>query len=84
VNNGRLLIADLGLSKHSVTPNSDNSIANRQGMPQYIEPQCFKNLSYKKDEKSDIYCLGVLFWELSSSVDIGTGQSHSGTGRPSP
>src|SRR5256885_9978735 len=31
-----------------------------------LEPQCFINNNYKRNEKSDIYSLGVLFWEISS------------------
>src|SRR5688572_9425620 len=41
-------------------------MANTKGIYGYTEPQCFKNPSYKKDKKSDIYSLGVLLWELSS------------------
>ena len=35
-------------------------------MPAYIEPQCYKNDSYVRDKKSDIYSLGVLLWEITS------------------
>ncbi|CAB4381731.1 unnamed protein product [Rhizophagus irregularis] len=65
VNNGKLLIADFGLSK-KLAEITTNSVGNRQGMIEYIEPQCFKNKKYKKDKKSDIYSLGVLLWEISS------------------
>ncbi|PKY49207.1 kinase-like protein, partial [Rhizophagus irregularis] len=67
VNNGKLLIADFGLSK-KLEEVMTNSIANRMGMIEYIEPKCFKNIDigYKKDKKSDIYSLGVLLWEISS------------------
>ncbi|PKY18543.1 kinase-like protein, partial [Rhizophagus irregularis] len=65
VNNGKLLIADFGLSK-KLAEITTNSVGNRQGMIEYIEPQCFKNRKYKKDKKSDIYSLGVLLWEISS------------------
>src|SRR4051794_25921524 len=41
-------------------------MANGMGIHGYMEPQCFKNVSYKKDKKSDIYGLGVLLWEISS------------------
>ncbi|CAB5393170.1 unnamed protein product [Rhizophagus irregularis] len=43
VNNGKLLIADFGLSK-KLEEVMTNSIANRMGMIEYIEPQCFKNI----------------------------------------
>ena len=65
VNNGKLLIADFGLSKKlaEITPNSKG---NKYGMVEYIEPQCLKNIEYKKDKKSDIYSIGVPLWEISS------------------
>jgi hypothetical protein len=65
VNNGKLLIADLGLSK-KLAEVTTNSKGNKNGVLEYIEPQCFKNLEYKKNKKSDIYSLGVLLWEISS------------------
>ncbi|RGB27390.1 kinase-like domain-containing protein [Rhizophagus diaphanus] len=65
VNDRKLLIADLGLSK-KLAEVTTNSAGNRQGMIEYTEPQCFKNIRYKKDKKSDIYSLGVLLWEISS------------------
>src|SRR5436190_4831248 len=57
------MIADLGLSKQLGEINSNSKPL---GMPAYIEPQCFINNNYKRNEKSDIYSLGVLFWEISS------------------
>src|ERR1700734_2513916 len=36
------------------------------GMIEYIEPQCFKDRKYVRREKSDIYSLGVLLWEITS------------------
>ncbi|RGB34758.1 kinase-like domain-containing protein, partial [Rhizophagus diaphanus] len=48
VNNGRLLIADFGLSK-KLAEVTTNSIGNKKGITQYIDPQCFKNRKYKKD-----------------------------------
>ena len=36
-------------------------------MPEYIEPQYYdKNVNYVRDRKSDIYSLGILFWEITS------------------
>ncbi|PKK60674.1 kinase-like protein, partial [Rhizophagus irregularis] len=65
VNNGRLMIADFGLSKH-LTEIKSNSIL--LGMPAYIDPQCYINNNYKRNKKSDIYSLGMLLWEISSGT----------------
>ena len=65
MNNGRLLIADFGLSKH-LTEVTSSKTNNALGFIEYIEPQCVKNVKYKKDKKSDIYSLGVLLWEITS------------------
>jgi serine/threonine protein kinase len=65
VNNGKLLIADLGLSKH-LTEVTSNSTSNRIGIIEYIEPQCLINVNYVKDKRSDVYSLGVLLWEITS------------------
>ncbi|RHZ64780.1 hypothetical protein Glove_320g127 [Diversispora epigaea] len=65
VHEGRLLITDLGLSQ-LVDANS-NSIAGGMGMPGYTDPNYLRDqMNYKRDKTSDIYSLGVLFWELSS------------------
>ncbi|PKC12336.1 kinase-like protein [Rhizophagus irregularis] len=65
VNNGRLLITDFGLSKQ-ITEVTSNSMGNRAGIIEYTEPQCLKDMNYKKDKRSDIYSLGVLLWEITS------------------
>lgn len=36
------------------------------GIPAYMEPQLFISNEYCLDEKSDVYSLGVLMWEISS------------------
>jgi serine/threonine protein kinase len=65
VNNGKLLIADFGLSKQ-LTEVTSNSTSNRMGVIEYIEPRCLKNEYYVKDKRSDVYSLGVLLWEITS------------------
>jgi len=59
------MIADLGLSK-SLELSETKTNSELLGMPAYIDPQCYIKNNYKKNEKSDIYSLGVLFWEISS------------------
>ncbi|GES80191.1 kinase-like domain-containing protein [Rhizophagus clarus] len=68
VNNHILMIADFGTSKQlsEATSTSTNSKADEIGLIEYMEPQRFKNIKYKKTKKSDIYSLGVLLWEISS------------------
>ncbi|GBB89108.1 hypothetical protein RclHR1_01580009 [Rhizophagus clarus] len=66
VNNGKLLIADLGLTKMIGEIRSCYLMDDDYKMKEYIDPQRFKNIGCKKDKKSDIYSLGVLLWEISS------------------
>ncbi|CAG8578227.1 1323_t:CDS:2 [Gigaspora margarita] len=64
-----VLIADFGVARKTgdslISLGSNSSI---QGIQAYVEPQCY--IQYDKivkiDEKSDIYSLGVLLWELTS------------------
>jgi hypothetical protein len=61
------MIGDFGTSKQlSETASHSNSTADGIGMIEYMEPQRFKFIDYKKTKKSDIYSLGVLLWEISS------------------
>ncbi|RHZ74614.1 hypothetical protein Glove_220g57 [Diversispora epigaea] len=63
VHDGRLLIADLGLSQ----PLDANSNSMSGGMIAYTDPEYLRNQrKHKRNKASDIYSLGVLFWELSS------------------
>lgn len=65
VHDGRLMITDFGISKS--LENITESING--GTPAFSEPQYLSNpYLYKRDKSSDIYSLGVLFWELSSGI----------------
>ncbi|KAF0503053.1 kinase-like protein [Gigaspora margarita] len=66
INDDKILIADFGISKHVTDASTTSAIL---GMPAYIEPQCFfKPGKAKRNDKSDIYSLGVLLWELTSGI----------------
>ncbi|RHZ82457.1 hypothetical protein Glove_109g150 [Diversispora epigaea] len=62
VHKGKLLITDLGISK--LLDSNSNSFGG--GMCAYSDPKYLRDLTYKRSKASDIYSLGVLFWELSS------------------
>ncbi|RIB27389.1 hypothetical protein C2G38_2029444 [Gigaspora rosea] len=65
VHNGILMITDFGLSK--TLDNSTKSIHG--GTCGFSDPKYLQSpYMYKRDKFSDIYSLGVLFWELSSGV----------------
>ncbi|CAH1768637.1 8478_t:CDS:2, partial [Entrophospora sp. SA101] len=56
-------LADFGLSRKILESTTTSTLA---GIPAYIDPQCLKNTTHKKNEKSDVYSVGVLLWELTS------------------
>ncbi|RHZ46439.1 hypothetical protein Glove_621g60 [Diversispora epigaea] len=65
VHERKLLITDLGLSQSSDT-NSNSMVG---GMVAYTDPKYLRDPTiYKRKKESDIYSLGVLFWELSSGI----------------
>ncbi|RIB22661.1 kinase-like domain-containing protein, partial [Gigaspora rosea] len=68
INDGIAMIADFGISK--LLDETSSSSSNVAGIAAYIEPQCIIQCEQKvkRDKKSDIYSLGVLFWELTSGV----------------
>ena len=53
-------ITDFGLSGQIM------SSATGEGTAAYRDPLSFRNQPYKRGKKSDIFSLGVLFWEISS------------------
>ncbi|RIA88660.1 kinase-like domain-containing protein [Glomus cerebriforme] len=64
IHQGEAKIIDLGIAKSTETETQFHS--GVFGMIAYIDPKLFEDHSYKYDNKSDIYSLGVLMWELSS------------------
>lgn len=65
VHENKMMISDFNLSKQ-LTDVSSVSKSSVNGIPSYIDPQCFKNSPYTRNKKSDIYSLGVILWEISS------------------
>ncbi|KAF0528702.1 kinase-like protein [Gigaspora margarita] len=68
VHDGRMIITDFGLLESF--DNSTKSVTSRVHKKwEYFDPQYLQSpLTYKLDKRSDIYSLGVLFWELSSGL----------------
>ncbi|RIB23674.1 kinase-like domain-containing protein [Gigaspora rosea] len=65
IHQGSAMIADFVLSKQ-ISEESLNLNSDVCGMPAYIDPNCITDPKYKRDKKSDIFSLGVIFWEISS------------------
>ena len=59
-NNGAI-IGDLGLSKSATTESTDND-NEKYGIVPYMAPEIFQGQKYT--EKSDIYSLGMIMWEV--------------------
>ncbi|CAB4382272.1 unnamed protein product [Rhizophagus irregularis] len=59
-------LADFGLSKR-IEESSNPTSTKLFGVIPYIDPKSFSNQDYKLNKKSDIYIIGVLLWEITSS-----------------
>ncbi|RIB15216.1 kinase-like domain-containing protein [Gigaspora rosea] len=58
-------------SAHSYLESSsviDESSSHFIGLVEYIDPQCFIDLSYRRNKKSDVYSFGIILWEISSGI----------------
>jgi hypothetical protein len=66
-------LADFGLSKR-IEDASNKDQSKLFGMIPYIDPKRFGKNSL--DEKSDVYSVGVLLWEISSGVPPFNGEEY--------
>ncbi|CAB4373876.1 unnamed protein product [Rhizophagus irregularis] len=62
-----LKIASFGLSKQ-LTEVTYNSMNNRMGIIEYVEPRCLRNVIYVKDKRSDVYSLSILLYKRAPSL----------------
>ncbi|KAF0505659.1 kinase-like protein [Gigaspora margarita] len=61
---GRLVIADFGISKRL----GDDTVSISAGRYAYLAPECLQDHNFKRGKPCDIYSLGMLFWEISSGI----------------
>ncbi|GBB89893.1 hypothetical protein RclHR1_16720005 [Rhizophagus clarus] len=64
IREGVIKISNFGPSKQS--SDISKSSSDLKGHIAYIEPRSIKNPQYRRNDKSDVYSVGVLLWELSS------------------
>ena len=61
-NSGRVVVLDFGIAKAGDTPSQLTTAGQRVGTPYYMSPEHFVTGSC--DARSDLYSLGVVFFEL--------------------
>ena len=62
VHQNNIKLSDFGLSKGIESLSKNNLL----GVIPYVDPKRLLKTKYKLDEKSDVYSVGVLLWEIFS------------------
>ncbi|GET65601.1 kinase-like domain-containing protein [Rhizophagus irregularis DAOM 181602=DAOM 197198] len=65
VHQKKIKLADFGLSK-KIAEASSNSTSKICGIIPFVDPKSLNDQDYKLNEKSDVYSVGILMWQISS------------------
>lgn len=71
---GRVIVLDFGIAKASDVPTALTSLGERLGTPFYMAPEQVRGEAC--DARSDLYSLGVVFFELLTGRRPFTGESY--------
>lgn len=66
--NWMLKIGDFGLSRQ-VIPKNEEQLKKKEGSPHYMAPEVYEGKG--ATTKSDVYSLGIVFWELVNTCMVG-------------
>ena len=71
---GRVVVLDFGIAKASDAPSALTSMGERLGTPYYMSPEQIRGETC--DHRSDLYSLGILFFELLTGKTPFSGENY--------